>query len=201
VLRLLFPADVALIVKVYFDQSLLGQINKEENMFNSWPYVFFYALFGFAAGLFIYLGMLSGSLGGAEAQWNARHGGVSLDLLLSLGVLVLFALKIVVTRFMGFVFDSARLLRRYITILFLAYFNAGIVFLLFAGAMSLMPFEQAPLLFWTGLICIALPFTLRLTYAGYELLSNYRFPKFYLIVYLCTLEIAPVLILIKVLYR
>src|SRR5690606_38709485 len=35
VLRLLFPADVALIVKVYFDQSLLGQINKQENMFNS----------------------------------------------------------------------------------------------------------------------------------------------------------------------
>jgi len=199
VLRFVFPADVSLIVRAYYNQSLLSSLNKEESVFSSWPYVFFFLLFGFGAGLLIYLSLLSGVFG-VSGVGTSASGAISY-LLISVFVMVLFGLKIITIRFLGFVFDSVRMLRRYITILYLAYFNAGIIFFLTAICISLLPFEYAAWLLWIGLILVALPLLVRLIYVTYELLVNYRFPKFYLIVYLCTLEIAPVLILIKVLYR
>lgn len=190
-----FPGEISRIARAYYNRSHLVQLAKEDHLFSSWPFVFLYVLVGFAAGIFIYLGLASGVVGAGHPV-KAKH-----FLLIALSVLVLFGLKIVAIRVIGFIFDISRLLRKYITVLYLGYFNTGIVLLVFATIISLMPYQQAGWLIWTAIGLCGLFLFFRVAQVAVELLINYRFPKFYLFMYLCTLEIAPVLILIKILYR
>lgn len=195
ILKSAFPVDTALLFRAHYDRSLLGQIAKEDHLFSSWPFFFLYIFTGFAVGIFSYLTLISGVFE------PPRQGPPPYVLVISASVLVLFGLKIATIRLIGFIFDISRMLRKYITVLYLAYFNAGIILLLFAFVISLVPYAYAPGLVWTAVGAVAVMLLLRIVQVAAEMLINYRFPKFYLFMYLCTLEIAPVLILIKVLYR
>src|SRR5690606_23705408 len=105
----------------YSDRALV-QISKEDNLYNSWPFILLYILFGFTLGLFVYL------CNGHFDKRLIQHGPSSY-LFFSIAIIVLFTLKIIVLRFLGFLFDMQRLVRDYVSILYLSYFNTAILFL------------------------------------------------------------------------
>jgi len=191
VVRVAFPNEVLSIIQAFYNDRVLFQINKEDTLYSSWPFVFLYVLFGFAVGLFIYVCNLY--------LRGGYHGGVNTFLGISIFVMLLFILKIVVTRFLGVVFDMQRIVREYVSILYLSYFNAALVFLPVVLILSLVPQAQMVWIIPAALIAVLGLFIFRFVKTATNVLTNHRFSKFYLFMYLCCLEIAPVLILVKVL--
>ncbi|SFB77624.1 protein of unknown function [Parapedobacter composti] len=192
IVRAAFPNEVISIFQAFFNDRVLLQINKEATLYSSWPFVFLYILFGFGVGLFIYLC----NLYYLPAEKSA---GFEAFLSMSVFVMVLFILKIIITRFLGFVFDIQRIVREYVSVLYLSYFNAALVFLPIVFILSLVPQDQMLWVIPMALLTVLALFTFRFIKTANSLLTSHRFSKFYLFMYLCCLEIAPVLILIKVL--
>lgn len=192
IVRVSFPNEVVSIIQAFYNDRMLTQINKEDTLYSSWPFIFLYILFGFVTGLFFYLYSLY------YLPYN-RTQGIDVFLGISLCIIVLFVLKIVVTRFLGFIFDLQRAVREYVSVLYLSYFNAALVFLPLALIVSLTPQQYVRWVIPIGFLGVLLLLLFRFIKTVDSALGSYRFSKFYLFMYLCCLEIAPVLILIKVL--
>jgi len=190
IIRVSFPNEVLSIVQAFYNDRMLLQVNKEDTLYSSWPFVFLYILFGFAVGLFIYL---------CNAHYAVGYNGIERFLGISVFVMLLFILKIIATRLLGFIFDLQRVVREYVSILYLSYFNAALVFLPIILVLSLVPRSYVVWVVPAALIVVICLFIFRFAKTARNLLTNYPFSKFYLFTYLCCLEIAPVLILIKVL--
>lgn len=190
--RFFFPTELNSITHAFYSNQVLSKLNKEDTLFNSWPFVFLYLLFGLILGLYLYL--------------TAKYFGISypvegfkLFLYLSAIVIALFTLKIIVLRIVGFLFDSTRLVRDYVSVLYLSYFNAAILFLPIVIAFSLTSYRFSIIYSYLGVILLLLIFALQFLRAAENILSNYKFPKVYLIIYLCALEFCPLIILFKAL--
>ncbi|PPL00642.1 DUF4271 domain-containing protein [Parapedobacter indicus] len=190
--RVSFPNEVLSIIQAFYNDRMLLQINKEDTLYSSWPFIFLYVLFGFAMGLFIYVCNLYYGKGSYQS-------GVDTFLGISIFVMLLFVLKIIVTRFLGVVFDVRRIVREYVSILYLSYFNAALVFLPVVLILSLVPETQMVWIIPAALTLVLGLFVFRFVKTATNVLTNHQFSKFYLFMYLCCLEIAPVLILVKVL--
>ncbi|MHB1176723.1 MAG: DUF4271 domain-containing protein [Daejeonella sp.] len=191
-IKYFFSKELSSIVQSFYSNQILGQINKEDNLFSSWPFVFLYALFGLIMGMYLYLS-------GKYLKLSYSVEGFKLFLLLSAVVTGLFTIKIVVLRLLGFLFDIRRLVREYVAILYLSYFNSALLFLPLVIAFSLTPNRHASVYIYIGIILLIAIFILQFFRAGANILSNYRFPKVYLIIYLCALEFCPLIILFKAL--
>jgi hypothetical protein len=191
-IRFFFPADLYTIIHGFYSNQTLGKINKEDSLFSSWPFVFLYLLFGLITGLYLYL---SGKFLGISYQLE----GFKLFLYLSFVVVGLFTGKIIVLRVLGFLFDVKRLVREYVSVLYLSYFNAAILFLPVVIAFSLTSYRFAVIYSYIGIAMLLVIFVLQFLRAGANILSNYKFPKVYLIIYLCALEFCPLIILFKAL--
>ncbi|RYD70373.1 MAG: DUF4271 domain-containing protein, partial [Sphingobacteriales bacterium] len=111
--------------------------------------------------------------------------------------IVLYVLKIVVLRLLGFFFDIQKPVNEYISILYLTYFNASLLFMPLVIAFALSPPQYGKFYMATAVVLLVIIFALQLIRAGINILSQNRFSKVYLLLYFCTLEICPILILIK----
>ncbi len=187
-----FSKELASILESFYNNRTLSQINKEDNLFSSWPFLFLYLLFGLTIGMYLYL---SGRYFELEYQFD----GFQWFLVLSALVIGLFALKIIALRLLGVLFNIQRLVREYVSVLYLTYFNVAILFLPLIIAFSLTPNHYAGIDIYLAVLLIVFVFLWQFLRTGSTILSNYQFPKAYLIIYLCALEICPLLILIKVL--
>jgi hypothetical protein len=192
ILKNTFSKELGTIIQSFYSNRVLAQINKEDTLFNSWPFIFLYILFGFTIGMFLYLC-------GKFYQLTYDYEGFQWFFFLSLIVLGLFTFKIILLRLLGFLFDVQRMVREYVSILYLSYFNTAILFLPLVLAFSLTPFRYAQVYIYLAIALLGGIFFFQFIRAGTNILSNYRFPKTYLFLYLCALEICPLLILIKVL--
>lgn len=191
-IRYFFPAELNTIIMAFYSNQILSRINKEDSLFNSWPFVFFYLLFGLIIGLYLYLS-------GKYLQIDYPVSGFELFLFLSALVIGLFTLKIIVLRVLGFLFDTNRLVREYVSVLYLSYFNTAILFLPVVIAFGLTSSRFAGIYSYIGIVMILGIFVVQFLRAGAKILTNYKFPKVYLIIYLCALEFCPLIILFKVL--
>lgn len=192
VIKFFFSKELSSIVQSFYSNQILSQINKEDNLFSSWPFIFLYILFGLIVGLYLYLA-------GKYLQLSYSVEGFELFLLLSAVVIGLFTAKIIVLRLLGFLFDIRRLVKEYVSILYLSYFNGALIFLPLVIAFSLTPNRYAGVFGYAGIVMLVVIFILQFLRAGTNILSNYRFPKVYLIIYLCALEFCPLIILFKAL--
>lgn len=191
-IKFFFPSELNTIITAFYSNQILTRINKEDNLFNSWPFVFFYVLFGLIIGLYFYLS-------GKYLQLSYPIEGFELFLFLSVLVIGMFTLKIILLRFFGFLFDVNRIVREYVSVLYLSYFNTAILFLPVVIAFSLTSNRFAGIYSYIGIALLTVIFVIQFLRAGSNILSKYKFPKVYLIIYLCTLEFCPLIILFKAL--
>jgi hypothetical protein len=192
VIRFFFPSELNTIVYAFYSNQALSKVNKEDTLFSSWPFIFLYLLFGLNSGLYLYL---SGKY--LEISYPAE--GFKLFIYLSAVVVGLFTMKIIALRILGFLFDVQRLVREYVSVLYLSYFNAAILSLPVVIAFSLTSYRFAVIYSYIGIALIIIIFLIQFLRAGANILSNYKFPKVYLIIYLCALEFCPLIILFKAL--
>ena len=192
VLNRLMSKDVESVWSSFYSKRVLSQVSKEDTMIGSWTFIGLFLLFGLTFGLFLY-------------QFSAyQHvyytiSGFPLFISLTFIILVLFAVKFLVVKFLGFVFNINKLVTEYLSVSYLTYFNIAFVFLPVAVCFSLLADGLIPYVLWLAYGVIAAIFVWQYLRGSVEIISNILFHKFYLIVYLCALEICPVLILIKAL--
>ena len=187
--RLFFYSIFQNVVYGLYNDRVLSQISKEDSVLTSWPYIFLYIIFSFSVGLFILLSM-------------SAYQGVNIVtfinfLKISGIVFLLFVGKILFLRFLGLVFELEKIVKEYISVLYLIYFNCLLVSvpLLLILAFSPLIYFKYVLIFF--LVIVSILFLCRFFRTGWSLLGNQKFSIFYLILYLCALEIAPILILVK----
>ena len=190
VLRMSFARQMMGIIQSFYSNRGLNNLNKEDNIFSSWPFLFLFIQFGFTIGMFFYL----------VAQYYQLayvHQGFSFFVSVSVLIVVLYALKIVLLRMLGHLFNIQKAVNEYVSILYLSYFNISLIFIPLVVAFALSPLKYGIYYIVISFILLAVIFTFQFIRAGVNILSHYRFSKFYLIMYFCALEICPILILIK----
>ncbi len=192
IMRSSFSKELNALVFAFFSNRTLGQINKEEDFFNSWPFVFLYLLFGFTIGMFFY--ECTGYY-----QLTYGYSGISWYFRLSLVIIAMYTAKVFIINILGFLFGVRKLVREYSSILYMSYTCIAILFLPIILAFCLSPARFSPYYINLSLIVFGIVVIFQFMRAVTNILSGYRFPKFYLIIYLCALEICPLLILIKAL--
>ncbi|WP_031301285.1 DUF4271 domain-containing protein [Sphingobacterium paucimobilis] len=189
--RLFFYSNFQNIIYGFFNDRVLAQISKEDNVVTSWPYIFLYIIFSFSLGLFILI---------YRSAYNPMSAVTFASFLqISVFVAILFVTKIVMVRAIAIVFEVERLVREYITVLYLVYFNSMLILMPLLLFVTFFPTSYFKIILIFFLIVVSILFLYRFLRTAYSVVGNLRFSIFYLILYLCSLEIAPILILVKTL--
>jgi len=192
VLNLVIGKDIYGILQAFYSKRAFASLTNEDSLFSSWAFIALFSLFGFTIGLYLYQLII-------YKQFDFDITGFELFFYLSVIVIALFILKILVLRILGFVFDIGRLVKEYISILYLTYFNIAFIFLPIVICFSLLSAGFRPYLFIFSLCLLVLIFVIQYLRSTINIISKFRFQKIYLFIYLCALEICPILILIKAL--
>ena len=187
-----FNKSISDIVASFYSKRMLSQFFKEESLLNSWSFVLLFLLFGATVGLLFY-----------QVISYYNHSFTSDDWQLYLGftfaVIIFFILKIIVLRILGLIFNIRNLVKEYISILYLTYFNVTFITLPLVISFGLISDSFKPLLLLVFGLLILVVLLWQYIGSSINILSVYRFSKVYLFIYLCALEFCPVLILIKAL--
>jgi hypothetical protein len=191
ILKNTFAKQLSAVVQSFYSNRALVNLHKEDNLVTSWSFLLLFIQFGFTIGMFFYLAAQH------EELPEAMQGGFSFFVTISIGVILLYLLKIVCLRIIGFMFDIQRALNQYISILYLSYFNTSLLFVPIIIAFALSAKKYGSSYIVLGISALILIFVFQFIRAAINILSQYRFPKLYLFLYFCTLEIFPILILIK----
>ncbi|MGY3052778.1 hypothetical protein ACVWYG_000974 [Pedobacter sp. UYEF25] len=190
ILKFSFPKQFAAIMQSFFSKRALVNINKEESLLNSWPFLLLFLLFGLIFGMFLFLVAQHYQLPQARSGFKFLFGVSGL-------VVLLLGLKLLFLRFLGFLFDLQRPISEYISILYLSYFNVSILFIPLVVAYALSPIAYANLFVIVGCVLLGIVFIFQLVRVATTILSVNKFSKTHLLLYFCALEICPILILIK----
>ncbi|MET4080658.1 hypothetical protein ABIB40_000602 [Pedobacter sp. UYP30] len=190
VLKFSFPNQFAAIVNSFFSKRALVNINKEESLLNSWPFLLLFLLFGLIFGMYLFLVAQHYQLPQARNGFKFLFG-------VSGFIVLLLALKLLFLRFLGFLFNLQKPVSEYISILYLSYFNVSILFAPLVVAYALSPLAYANLFIAVGCLLLVIVFVFQVLRVATTILSVNRFSKVHLFLYFCALEICPILILIK----
>lgn len=192
ILNRVISKDIYSVIQAFYDRRAFTKISKEDSVLTSWAFICLFSLFGFTIGLYIYQ---------ITDYFDQSYSidGFKLFITLSVIVITLFVLKILILRVLAFVFDIRRLVGEYISILYLTYFNIAFVFLPVVVCFSLLPAYLLPWLLRFSLLLMVVIFIVQYLRSTINIISNFRFHKIYLFIYLCALEICPILIMIKAL--
>lgn len=191
-LNRIMSKDVESVWQSFYSKRVLSQVGKEDSIINGWTFIALFLLFGLIFGLFLY----------QLAQYKGVYysiNGVRLFVSFSLIILIALAVKFLIVKFLGFVFNINKLVTEYLSTLYLTYFNIGFVFLPVTVCFCLLTAELINYILWIALVLAVVIFVWQYLRSSVNIVSGILFHKFYLIVYLCALEICPVLILIKAL--
>lgn len=193
ILALLFTLYRSLISKVYrafINENLLKLLHREQGGIVSIPYIFLYVLFFISAGTFIF-----------QLGWYKRVFTFELINLIYcvLGVSGFFVLKHFLLKIIEVIFPVSKEIRLYSFTIVIFSIILGIILTPFNVFIA---FAQDSLTF-SGIIgaliaavLVYLFRALRGIFIGSKFLA---FHKFHFFMYICTVEIAPVLILVKIL--
>jgi hypothetical protein len=190
VLKVSFTKQLQTIVQSFFSNRVLNNLNKEDNLFTSWPFLLLFVQFGFTIGMFFYL---------VSQFYHLAFSGSGFQFYVSISVLIVifYLLKILILRVLGHLFNIQKPVNEYVTILYLSYFNLSLLFIPLVIAFALSPLKYAPIFIAISFILLGTIFAFQFIRAGVNILSHNRFSKVYLFLYFCALEICPILILIK----
>jgi len=184
--------DVKSVIQSFYNKHALSQTDKEGGLINSWLFLGLFLLFSLTTGLVLY----------QVTQYYGRGfgiGGFQLFVYFSVGIALLLALKFFILKFIGFIFDIGGVVSQYVAVLNLTYFNVAFILLGVAICFCLMANQFIPILLTFTLGAIGIIFAWQYLRNSLSIISDFRFHKFYLFIYLCALEICPILVLIKAL--
>lgn len=190
VIKIAFSKEVSDLFTAFFDNRILSQIDKDENVLVTWQFIFLYLVFSLTVGLFVCLLMYKTSASSTATDFSSF-------LIVSFIAFVLFGLKILTVKFMGFLFELQRLTKEYLNIIYLTYINSLFVLLPVTFILTFVGVNQSHAVVWAFAILFSILIGFQLFRLLSKILMNHQLSKFYLFLYLCTLEICPIILFVK----
>ncbi len=191
-LRIFYRKNLMEIISACFNNNLTNQIVRDENLLVQRASIMLNVTFSIIAASFIFLVSVhyNWSLGGINS-------GFSRFVFLTLIVSAAFTLKFLVLRFCGFLFNLERETATYIFNIFIINNLLGIILIPFIALILFGNIFGASSLIIEAVCLILIAYLYRI---GRGILIAVRYTSFspvYLFLYLCALEISPLLVLIK----
>lgn len=171
--------------------QLSVKLLRDQNIFSKRVAIALNLNFVFIGGAFIYL---------IFGYFNLQPFQLS-DILSYLcysgSLMLLLSVRYVVLHITGYLFDNHHVFREYLHQIFLIYKNLGIYLIMLVIGLAYIREELRIYFIYLGIILVFSAYLLRF-FKGVRILMNKDVLIFYLILYLCTLEILPFLILYRV---
>jgi hypothetical protein len=192
-LRIFYNKFFSQLIQAFLNTNLTNQIVRDENIMVQSASIILAFTFHIIAALFLYLLSL-------QTGWSLGGMGIGFNRFLFFFLLVsaAYSLKFLILKITGWLFDLDREMATYIFNIFLINNVLGLVLAPITALMAFNPFLDAVFLARLCLWLIVFAFLYRL-FRG--LLSGLSVPgtsPLYIFLYLCTLEIAPLLVLIRI---
>ena len=191
-LNVFLGKDLENMLRSFYSNHALSMSDREGGPINSQAFIGLFLLFCFSLGLVLYQ---------LTVYYDVSYaiGRFRLFIILSVLISVLFAFKFLMLKLIGMIFDFNHLVSEYISILNLTYFNVAFVLLASTACLSLLSSRFIPATLTVTLVVIVIIFLWQYLRNSLTIIANLRLHKFYLFIYLCALEICPILILVKAL--
>ncbi|WP_096429010.1 DUF4271 domain-containing protein [Labilibaculum antarcticum] len=130
---------------------------------------------------------------------NKTHNNIVFFLYCFAGLVTLYSSKLIFIRFIGYVFNGIKESKEYLHTVSIYNKNLGVILLPITLSVPYMAQHATPLLLNGGLILTLIFYVFRLI-RGVKILFRQHVSIFYMILYLCALEILPLLMIYKLLY-
>ena len=188
-IRMFYNKRYRNIIKSGINYQYAYKIVKEGNSVSSRVTTFLSMVFYINISMFIFLMFKLLNIQVNISDWK-------LYLLLILSLFIMYVGKLVINRILGFVFGVNDVVSEYLTNVWIYNIILGIFILPFIISIPFVPPEfKLPLMYMgIGLIIMSLLFRL---IRNFRIAFKIKLSIFYLILYLCTLEILPILIIGK----
>lgn len=163
---------------------------REDNLLNSRASALFFLLFSFTYALVIYnLCTFYGLV--------LPYSGFRLYLFFVVSIAAVFFIRTIVLLLLGFIFSTGKMFKSYIIIIYTGNYVFTIYLLPLLVIYTFLPTDIASKLFVLFPLILVGNLLIQYLRGTSYIVSHFKFPKIYLIVYLCAFEIAPLLLLIK----
>lgn len=191
IIKNIYNKTLAIIFQAYWNDRAISQFTRDDNFFKLRNSIVYFLLFAMVYGLFIkYL------LNNFGLQLSANE--FDEYVFISIAAMVFYLAKFIVMKLAGYVFSIQKLMSGYLSIISISNFIYSIVIIPFLVLYYYIPSVYAPFVFYLMLILFFFNTIYKYLRTGSFILNNFQFPKFYLFLYLCSLEIMPLLIIYKV---
>jgi len=191
--RVFYRKRLKLIVMVFFNERNFGQLSREGNLFKeriSIPLLIIYLI---SMSLFIYQLLIQ-----FDFYPLLEYKSLKLFSLIMISVLFYWAVKYILTNFIGHVFKNYSVAYEYQLTNFIFTLVMGILLL---PVVLVAVYYPSPEVVYFGLIIIGLSFIYRIGRESLKGIFYTKFSVFYKLLYLCTLEILPIIVFIKLVMR
>jgi len=192
VIKLLYPRYLNDLFRVFFRTSLKANQIKEQLVASVWQSLLFNLLFFISAGFYLYLLMIHYQFSFYESE--------PVLLLICTGVfLTVYLGKYIFLRFAGWLFNTDLAADTYVFIVFLVNKMAGIMLLPFLVVIAFAPAIVAETAIILSFIVLTVLFIYR-SLLGYQTGSGIsKLNNFHFFIYIMAMEIAPLMILTRLL--
>lgn len=167
-----------------------NQLAREEVSVGNRVVIFLSALFVFTMSLFFYQTA-------AHFGFLPLTGMVGTFFITALIIFSTYCIKLLAIRMVGFLFETQKEIREYTVSIFLFCNAVGLFMLPVVICLAFLKQVNPSVFIYTGFIVIGVFFLTRLVRGVIIGLGSTRVSKFYLFLYLCTLEIVPLAIMVK----
>lgn len=191
-IRVFYSKIFKQLISAFYSNSISNQVVRDENILVQRASVLMSFIFYLTASLFIY--QIS-----VFYNWDYPFLGDNFLRFLVLSLIVSFAysFKMVLLKALGEVFELDRPVASYIFNIFLINNMLGLILLPVVVTIAFVVTYATPLVIYTGVVLVIIAFIYRLVRAFTIWMTLPGVSIFYLILYFCTLEIAPLLIIVK----
>jgi hypothetical protein len=190
--NILFFRRLNQILKSFFNQSAVNQLTRDGNILNETISLLLYINY------FIAFAMLLFITNKQILKINIYNlDGIYQYLIILAVVILFFSLKIITIKFIGFVFKTRQETSDYMQLLFIFNQITGIVLI---PILIIAVYAKIKSLIYVSFILIALLLMFKVIRIILNRISPTKFSVFYLFLYLCTIEILPILVFIKMIY-
>lgn len=192
-LRIFYNKYFNQLLQAFLNTNLTNQMVRDENILVQRASILLALTFNIIVSLFLYLLSI-------ELNWNLGKIGVGFNRFAFFLTIVsaVYTFKFLTLKIIGWLFDLDREMATYIFNIFIINNVLGLVLVPIVALMAYNPVIEPHFLAVLSLWIIGIAFLYRLLRGLASGLSVSGFSVLYLFLYLCTLEIAPLLVLIRI---
>jgi hypothetical protein len=191
-MKFFFNKYIIQVITALFNPSQLSRMFQDKNLVSDRLYMFLNLFFFLSGGLFLFQ---------CIHLYFSEHvhvDDITLYLICIVALLSLFSIRYVLNSVLGFFINKKQLMKEYLHTVFMLYKFYGIILFPIVILIAYVQANAQTELMMFSFALLLITYLLRLFF-GLHLLYKKGFLLFYTILYLCTIEILPLLLLYKLL--